>query len=106
MHGLIADSFLDSIPRIKLLSADFNWMERAELFAPLDKSSTPWILLKVRIAMLDYANFGLEMHKMLLCKVGVGRSYIADDQKAMDEPVPEGYDSFYLISTSFDLLQG
>ncbi|KAJ3207583.1 hypothetical protein HDU67_007374 [Dinochytrium kinnereticum] len=34
--------------------------------------------------------------KLLLCKVGIGRSRVADETTAEREPVPEGYDSFFI----------
>ncbi|KAI8924102.1 hypothetical protein BC831DRAFT_467143 [Entophlyctis helioformis] len=39
---------------------------------------------------------GVVIHKAVACLVTVGRAYIADEGTAEREPVPEGYDSFYL----------
>ncbi|KAI8808863.1 hypothetical protein BJ742DRAFT_252934 [Cladochytrium replicatum] len=37
------------------------------------------------------------IHRALVCKIGVGRAFVCDDAITADrEPVPEGYDSFYL----------
>ena len=39
---------------------------------------------------------GKIVKKLLLCKVGVGRSYFADEEYAKIGTIPEGYDSFYV----------
>ncbi|KAJ3371559.1 hypothetical protein GGF31_003168 [Allomyces arbusculus] len=36
------------------------------------------------------------VHKAILCKVGIGRAYLNDPDNAAREPIPEGYDSYYL----------
>ncbi|KAJ3127490.1 hypothetical protein HK098_006268 [Nowakowskiella sp. JEL0407] len=41
------------------------------------------------------------VHKVLVCKVGIGRAHVCDDMLiAEKEIVPEGYDSFYLREQS------
>ncbi|KAJ3284908.1 hypothetical protein HDU79_007752 [Rhizoclosmatium sp. JEL0117] len=37
------------------------------------------------------------LKKMLLCKVGIGRAYVADEINAERQVIPEGYDSFYVV---------
>ncbi|TPX42567.1 hypothetical protein SeMB42_g05076 [Synchytrium endobioticum] len=39
---------------------------------------------------------GGKHRRMLLCRIGVGRSYVADEGRAEKDAVPDGYDSFYL----------
>ncbi|KAJ3106846.1 hypothetical protein HDU96_008099 [Phlyctochytrium bullatum] len=38
--------------------------------------------------------------KLILCKVGIGRARVSDAIAAERDPVPEGYDSFYLVDSS------
>ncbi|KAJ3060300.1 hypothetical protein HDU98_003719, partial [Podochytrium sp. JEL0797] len=38
-----------------------------------------------------------QVKKILLCKVGIGRAYVADEINAERQVVPEGYDSFYVV---------
>ncbi|KAI8827098.1 uncharacterized protein EV422DRAFT_563176 [Fimicolochytrium jonesii] len=39
---------------------------------------------------------GRTLRKALLCRVGIGRAFVTDEATAEANPVPEGYDSFYL----------
>ncbi|KAJ3157358.1 hypothetical protein HDU89_002772 [Geranomyces variabilis] len=39
---------------------------------------------------------GRTLRKALLCRIGIGRAYVADEGTAENMPIPEGYDSFYL----------
>nr|KAJ3419320.1 hypothetical protein HK105_007100 [Polyrhizophydium stewartii] len=39
---------------------------------------------------------GKTLCKAMLCQVAVGRAYVADQAAAEREPVPDGYDSFYI----------
>ncbi|KAJ3010638.1 hypothetical protein HKX48_007306 [Thoreauomyces humboldtii] len=39
---------------------------------------------------------GRGLRKALLCRVGVGRAYVADEVTAENTKVPDGYDSFYV----------
>ncbi|TPX35146.1 hypothetical protein SmJEL517_g02368 [Synchytrium microbalum] len=39
---------------------------------------------------------GPKHRRMLLCKIGVGRAYTADEARAEKDLIPDGYDSFYI----------
>ncbi|KAJ3008755.1 UNVERIFIED_CONTAM: hypothetical protein HDU68_002967 [Siphonaria sp. JEL0065] len=38
-----------------------------------------------------------QIKKILLCKVGIGRAYVADEINAERQVIPDGYDSFYVV---------
>lgn len=40
-----------------------------------------------------------KVRKVVLCKIGVGRSYVKDEKTAVKDVLPEGYDSFYLTDS-------
>ncbi|KNC97606.1 uncharacterized protein SPPG_07075 [Spizellomyces punctatus DAOM BR117] len=48
----------------------------------------------------DRKGEGRTLRKALLCRVGVGRAYVADEATAEASPIPNGYDSFYLREQS------
>lgn len=41
--------------------------------------------------------------KMVLCKIAIGRAYVADPKSVTKETIPDGYDSFYLLNPDMQL---
>ncbi|KAI9139074.1 hypothetical protein BKA69DRAFT_697645 [Paraphysoderma sedebokerense] len=44
----------------------------------------------------DRQNQTKNLRKAILCKVGIGRSYVNDEERAQNDQLPDGYDSWYL----------
>ncbi|KAI8905723.1 hypothetical protein DFJ77DRAFT_478771 [Powellomyces hirtus] len=99
---LILPSWLDA-SQLSGVNTEEDVIRRGFQFPPNQQG------MKIEVGSLGMPNYmgrsgnapdrkgeGRTLRKALLCRVGVGRAYVADEGTAESTPIPEGYDSFYL----------